>query len=148
MIKCAAHILVLEDNQDDVFLMERAFRKNGIEGCMKVVPDGQEGIHYMSGDGRYADRNLHPIPDVIITDLKMPRKSGLEFLEWMRTHPEHRVIPTILLSSSQQNVDVKRAYDLGVNTYFVKPGNFQELVELVRSLEDYWRKVRRPPNKK
>jgi CheY-like chemotaxis protein len=137
-------ILLLEDNPDDVFLMDRAFKKNGINDRLVVLGDGQEGIDYLSGAGRFQDRKAYPLPDVVIADLKMPRKTGLEFLAWVKAHPEAQTIPTILLSTSNQEVDVKSAYELGANTYFIKPGGFQELVELVKTLHRYWTSAMKP----
>jgi CheY-like chemotaxis protein len=131
-------ILLLEDNPDDVFLMDRAFKKSGIVDRLLVLPDGQEGIDYLGLTGRFQNRITYPAPDVVIADLKMPRKSGLEFLAWVKAHPEAQAIPTILLSASREEVDVRRAYDLGANTYFVKPGSFEELVNLVTTLHLYW----------
>ena len=137
-------ILLLEDNRDDVILMLRAFKKNDITHRIQVLNDGDEGIEYMKGAGRFADRTLYPFPTVIILDLKMPRKNGLEFLEWLRANPKLRVIPTILLSASQQERDVVKAYDLGVNTYFMKPGRFEELVKLVSDMQNYWNQAIKP----
>jgi CheY-like chemotaxis protein len=141
-------ILLLEDEDADVFLMQRAFSKNGIKNPLIILRDGQEGIEYMQGKGKFEDRALYPLPKVIILDLKMPRKNGLEFLSWMRDHPHLRVIPTILLSSSREDSDVAKAYDLGVNTYFVKPGNYQQLVKLVRTMHDYWADAVKPKEPK
>jgi CheY-like chemotaxis protein len=140
-------ILLLEDDENDVFLMQRAFKHNGITNRLFILPDGQEGIDYMEGVGPYKDRTQYPSPDVIILDLKMPRKSGLEFLEWMKAHPDLRVIPMILLTSSTEDPDVSRAYDLGANTYFMKPGSYSELVELVKTMQDYWSKAVKPKSK-
>ena len=141
-------ILVVEDDDSDFFLLERAFRKNKIENPIVRVKDGLEGLHYLQGSGDYTDRDKFPFPDVIILDLKTPRMSGLELLAWIREHPECRVIPTIIMSSSQQDVDVSRAYELGANTYFVKPTTFEDLIELTKTIQDYWHKGQRPALKK
>lgn len=137
-------ILVVEDDDSDFFLLERAFQKNKITNPIVRVKDGLEGLHYLQGSGDFADRHKHPFPDVIILDLKTPRMSGLELLAWIRDHPECRVIPTVIMSSSQQDIDVTRAYELGANTYFVKPTRFQDLVELTKSIQQYWRHGTRP----
>jgi CheY-like chemotaxis protein len=137
-------ILVVEDDDSDFFLLERAFRKNNIENPIVRVHDGLEGMHYLQGSGEYADRKKFPFPDVIILDLKTPRMSGLELLAWIKDHPECRVIPTVIMSSSQQDVDVARAYELGANTYFVKPTTFEDLIDLTNSIQDYWRKGAKP----
>lgn len=137
-------ILVVEDNDSDFFLLERAFRKNKIENPVVRVKDGLEGLHYLQGSGEYSDRDKFPFPDVIILDLKTPRMSGLELLAWIRDHPDCRVIPTVIMSSSEQDVDVSKAYELGANTYFVKPSTFEDLLELTKTIEDYWRRGTRP----
>ncbi|MGZ4964062.1 MAG: response regulator [Limisphaerales bacterium] len=137
-------ILVVEDDDSDFFLLERAFRKNKIENPIVRVKDGLEGLHYLQGSGDYTDREKFPFPDVIILDLKTPRMSGLELLAWIREHPECRVIPTVIMSSSQQDVDVSKAYELGANTYFVKPTTFEDLIQLTRTIQDYWRRGSRP----
>jgi CheY-like chemotaxis protein len=137
-------ILLLEDTEEDVILMKRALRKNGISNPVQVLSDGQEGIEYMQGVGKFSDRLKFPMPDVVILDIKMPRKSGLEFLEWMHDHPELRVIPTVVLSSSHADSDVARAYSLNANTYFVKPNNFDEFVKLVGVMEQYWNNAIKP----
>jgi CheY-like chemotaxis protein len=137
-------ILVVEDDDSDFFLLERAFRKNNIENPIFRVKDGLEGLHYLQGSNEYADRTKFPFPDVVILDLKTPRMSGLELLAWIRDHPECRVVPTVIMSSSQQDVDVSKAYELGANTYFVKPTTFQDLIELTNSIQDYWLRGARP----
>jgi len=137
-------ILVVEDDDSDFFLLERAFRKNKIENPIVRVKDGLEGLHYLQGSGEYTNREQHPFPDVIVLDLKTPRMSGMELLAWIKDHPECRVIPTVIMSSSQQDVDVSKAYELGANTYFVKPSTFEDLVELTRTIQTYWLKGVKP----
>jgi CheY-like chemotaxis protein len=137
-------ILVVEDDDSDFFLLERAFRKNNIKNPIVRVKDGLEGLHYLQGSGDYTDREKFPFPDVIILDLKTPRMSGMELLAWIRDHPDCRVIPTVIMSSSQQDVDVSRAYELGANTYFVKPTTFEDLIQLTSTIQDYWRRGVRP----
>ena len=131
-------ILVVEDEDSDFMLLERAFRKNKIPNAIYRVRDGLEGLHYLQGTEEFSDRTKYPFPEVIILDLKTPRMSGLELLAWIRDHPECRVIPTIIMSSSQQDVDVAKAYELGANTYFVKPTGFESLLKLTASIHDYW----------
>jgi CheY-like chemotaxis protein len=137
-------ILIVEDDDSDFFLLERAFRKNNISNPIVRVKDGLEGLYYLQGSGDFTDRKNFPFPDVIILDLKTPRMSGLELLAWMRDHPECRVIPTVIMSSSQQDVDVSKAYELGANTYFVKPTTFQDLIGLTKSIQEYWLRGARP----
>jgi CheY-like chemotaxis protein len=134
-------VLVAEDNPDDALLLRRAIEKAGITARVKIVSDGEEMLLYLQGLGVYANRSTSPLPSLIILDLKMPRKSGLEVLEWINQNPEVAVVPTIVLSASNLEKDVRAAYNLGANTYFVKPTTFEELVETMRTLEKYWKKA-------
>jgi CheY-like chemotaxis protein len=137
-------ILLLEDDENDVFIFKRSLEKAGIPNPIHLAKDGQEGISYMAGEGQYSDRQQFPLPKVIICDLKMPRKTGLEFLAWLKDHPELTVIPTIVLTSSAQDIDVVRAYQLGANTYFLKPGTYEEMQVLVKKIREYWTAAIRP----
>ena len=105
---------------------------------MAVVRDGDQAVAYLEGKGDYADRKQHPLPVVVLLDLKLPRRSGLEVLEWMRAQPDLRRIPVVVLTSSRESVDVNKAYDLGANSYLVKPVTFNDLVELITTLDLYW----------
>lgn len=134
-------VLVAEDNPDDALLLRRALDKAGIIARVKIVSDGEEMLLYLQGRGAYANRAASPLPSLIILDLKMPRKSGLEVLEWINENPDVAVVPTIVLSASNLEKDVRAAYNLGANTYFVKPTTFDELVETMRMVEKYWRKA-------
>lgn len=131
-------ILIVEDDPNDVLFLKRALKKNEIHNPICTLSDGEEAISYLSGLGKYADRGAHPFPRVIILDLKMPRKSGLEVLEWLKEHPQYRVIPTIVLTSSKLNEDVVKAYGLGANSYMVKPSNFDDLQRLMKAAHEYW----------
>jgi CheY-like chemotaxis protein len=111
---------------------------------VRIVADGHEAVEYLQGEGKYGKRDEFPFPKVIISDLKMPRLSGLELLEWLRNHPHCAVIPAILLSGSTLEEDIMKAYELGANTYFRKPASFGELVELLRRLRDYWEQSELP----
>jgi CheY-like chemotaxis protein len=131
-------ILLVEDEENDATLMQRALLKNDIRNPVQWVRDGIEAISYLNGEGEFADRQKHPFPEVLILDLKMPRMGGLELLAWIREHPEFRVIPTLVLSSSRQDPDIEKAYNLGANTYLIKPSSFDELAKLVKLAHDYW----------
>lgn len=131
-------LLVAEDNPDDALLLRRAIAKAGIKSRLKFVADGEEMLFYLQGVGAYADREIHPLPSAIIMDLKMPRKTGLEVLEWLSAHPEIAIVPTVILSSSNMPQDVRQAYRLGANTYFVKPNSFDDLVTTMENLSRYW----------
>jgi CheY-like chemotaxis protein len=137
-------ILIVEDDPNDVLFLKRALKKNGIQNPVCTLSDGEEAISYLCGLGEYADRNAHPIPKMIMLDLKMPRKGGLEVLEWLRDHPEYRVIPTIILTSSKLNDDVIKAYGLGANSYLVKPANFDDLQRMVKTAHEYWTLCTKP----
>jgi CheY-like chemotaxis protein len=141
-------VLIAEDNPDDALLLRRAIEKAGIGARVKIVADGEEMLLYLQGRGAYSSRSANPLPSLMILDLKMPRKNGLEVLEWINQNPEVAVVPTIVLSASNLEKDVRAAYNLGANTYFVKPTTFEELVETMRTLEKYWRKAAklRPEN--
>jgi CheY-like chemotaxis protein len=131
-------ILLVEDDPDDVFFMEQAFKKNGESDALRVVRDGEEAVSYLQGEGAHADRSLHPMPSLILLDLKLPRKSGLEVLEWCRRHPATRRIPVIVLTASQADADINRAYELGANSYLVKPIDSGAQQEMVRAVLEYW----------
>jgi CheY-like chemotaxis protein len=133
-----ATILAVEDEDDDVVLIRRAFKKAAIANPLRFLNDGEEAIKYLSGTGEYADRSTFPLPSLILLDLKMPRKSGLEVLQWRQTQPVLRRIPVVVLTSSRQTVDLERAYDLGVNSYVVKPVQFNDLLEMIKALKLYW----------
>lgn len=140
-------ILLADDDPNDVFLMQRAFKRAGYRNPLQVVPNGEEAVHYLSGDGIFRDRSFFPLPALVLLDLKMPRKSGLEVLSWIRSQPSGiRRVPVIVLTSSKQPVDVNQAYQLGANSYLVKPVTFERLLELVRGLNSYWMGLCQRPN--
>ena len=131
-------ILLVEDDENDLLLIQRAFKKHFVESSLFTTRNGHEAIEYLSGHDGFKDRLKHPFPDVVITDLKMPKMSGFELLAWIEDHQEFRVIPTIVMSASSEERDVARAYDLGANTYMVKPSDFDTLAEMVKLIRDYW----------
>ena len=131
-------ILLVEDDPNDVFLIQRAFRRANIVNPVQVVQDGEAAVLYLSSQEPYADRDRYPLPILMLLDLKLPRLSGLEVLEWLRQQPELRRLLVVVLTSSRENADVNRAYDLGANSYLVKPVAFDGLLEMVRTLNQYW----------
>ena len=141
-------VLVLEDDENDRFFLERAFKDNNFNGQLLVLENGQAGIDYMSGNVPYEDRQKYPLPDLVITDLKMPRVSGIEFLRWMKEHADFKMIPVIVLSASGQERDVKEAYCHGANAYLTKPSVPEERRELVHQLLGFWSTCQRPLTKK
>lgn len=138
-------ILVAEDDPDDAFMLRRAFTTANIVNPVAFVSDGDEAIAYLAGTGRYADRDLHPLPVVILLDLKMPRRSGFEVLEWLRAQPGVGRLPVVVLTSSREPRDVTRAYELGANSYLVKPSSPEDLIATVRGLGLYWLVLNEPP---
>ena len=138
-------ILLVEDDYNDVLLIQRAFRKAKIKPLVANVSDGDEVLLYLQGKGKYADRAQYPLPLLILLDLKLPRRSGLEVLAWIRQQPKLKRLLVVVLTSSQEDSDLTQAYDLGANSYLVKPIDFQELVRLVQSIDDYWFKTNQVP---
>jgi len=138
-------VLVAEDEESDFLLLERALKRSDERLKIYRVRDGVEGMEYIKGEGEFADRVRFPLPQMLIVDLKMPRMTGMEFLAWLRSEPSRRVIPTLMMSSSEQAADVRQAYELGANTYFLKPSDFRSLVELCKQIAAYWRHGIKPP---
>jgi CheY-like chemotaxis protein len=131
-------VLLVEDNEDDVLFVRRAFRRAKLSNPLSVAEDGDTAVAYLSGEGEHADRNRHPLPTLILLDIKLPRRSGLEVLEWLRAQPGLRRIPVVVLTSSRESADVDRAFDLGANGYLVKPVDFDGLIEMVKTIGVYW----------
>lgn len=131
-------LLLVEDDPNDVMLFRRAKDKSNLAHPLQVVEDGEAAVAYLSGQDRYADRNRYPLPALMLLDLKLPRKSGLEVLAWLRQQPGIHRLPVVVLTSSRENLDVGRAYDLGANSYLVKPVAFDNLLEMVKALGLYW----------
>jgi CheY-like chemotaxis protein len=137
-------VLVVEDNAEEVILLQRAFKRTGLDISVQFVVNGEEAIDYLSGLDRFHDRVNFPEPDLVLMDLKMPRKGGFEVLEWFRNLQEGALIPVVVLTSSNREADVQRAYSLGANTYFTKPTSFEEFRDIIKTLYDYWSRARRP----
>jgi two-component system, chemotaxis family, response regulator Rcp1 len=129
------NILLVEDNDDDVELTNLAFRKSLIPNRLHVVKDGIEGLAYLQREGEYAKA---PRPDLILLDLNMPRMDGRELLSWVKSNAQLKKIPVIVLTTSESEADVARAYDLHANAYMVKPVDFTRFADVTRCLTDYW----------
>jgi len=138
MKKYHATIMVVEDDANDQFLIEHALRKVGVTDPIQIVGDGEEAIAYMMGEGKYADRKQFAYPTFIITDLKMPRADGFAVLEFLKTNPEWRVIPTVVLSASSDLDDIKKSYMLGASSYHVKPLRPEDLRKQLEIINAYW----------
>jgi len=134
-----SRILVVEDDPNDALLLKRAFRKAGIPGFDLVLPDGQEAIDYLGGQGGYGDRAAFPLPSHLLLDLKLPRVTGLEVLGWIRDSADHRHLRVAVLSSSGEATDQVRARELGVDGYFVKPNRSSDLLAVVMEIGRMWR---------
>ena len=129
-------ILIAEDDPNDVILLELAICKNGITNPVHVVRDGEEAVEYLEGSGDYADRLAHPFPKILLLDLKMPRLNGFEVLKWVRARPGLKRLAIVIFSTSAQECDINRAYDLGANSCVMKPLTIAQLGELGKVLEE------------
>ncbi|HYE30388.1 MAG TPA: response regulator [Methylomirabilota bacterium] len=138
MKKSNPTILIIEDNLDDQFLIERALRKSGVTDPIHLLSDGDEAIKYMMGEGKFSDRHKYAYPTFILTDLKMMRMDGFAVLEFLKSNPEWAVIPTIVMSSSADLDDIKKAYMLGASSYHVKPRTHGALMHQMKVLHEYW----------
>ena len=141
----ALGILLAEDEDNDVFLLKRAFREADIKNPLYIVSDGEQAIEYLSGAGQFADRNQHPLPALFILDIKMPKKSGMEVLRWLRTQPVLNSLPALIMSSSAMPHDIERAYQLGANAFVVKPSTNEERAQLAGNIKGFWLQFNRPP---
>lgn len=132
--------LLVEDEPNDAYLMQANFKDASHNLRLVTVSDGLEAMQYLKGEGRFADRAQYPMPDVILLDLKMPRVNGFEFLEWLhhKSPDDLRVIPVVVMSSSNLPEDINRVYELGANSYMVKPVKWAEFQERVKALGFYW----------
>jgi CheY-like chemotaxis protein len=131
-------IPVAEDLDEDIELLKRAFSTVGVNVPLHFVTDGQQAIDYLKGEGAFANRAQHPLPTVMLLDLKMPVLGGFEVLEWLRVQPVLRLLVVVVFTSSADQEDIQRGYELGANSYLVKPSSFDKLLEIVRTLQDYW----------
>ena len=131
-------ILLADDDTNDILLFRRALKQAKVPNPIQSVRDGAEAMDYLSGRDQYADRGTYPLPALLVLDLKMPRTTGFEVLQWLREQPRLNRLRVVVLSSSNQIADVNRAYELGASSYLVKPGGFDGLLALVRMLEVYW----------
>jgi two-component system response regulator len=138
-------ILLVEDNADDEELTLRALRKSNIMNRVVVVRDGAEALDYLFVRGAHASRDASETPQVVLLDLKLPKVDGLEVLRQLRREPRTRLYPVVILTSSKEEQDVMRGYDLGANSYIQKPVDFTQFVDAVRQLGLYWLVLNQPP---
>lgn len=141
------HILLAEDDENEVFFVRESFKKAGIVNPLEVVKNGQEAMDYLSGEGQYADRSRFPLPCLIILDLQMPRRTGIDVLEWLRAQPDLRCLPVIIHSGSSQESDVDKLYQRGANAFVVKPGSMIERIDLATHIKGFWLRFNEPPSR-
>ena len=134
-------ILLAEDRDDDVLLIRKAFASAYIPNPLYVVRDGEEAIAYLAGEHRYANRDEYPLPRLLLLDLKMPRMDGFDVLKWVREQPSLKTLRVVVLTSSNDLRDVTKAYQLGANSFLVKPLDFQNLMALTKTIEGHWLEI-------
>ena len=138
-------ILLVDDSENDIFLMRAAFKKAGINGPIQEVHNGEEAIAYLKGEGPHSDRNKFPLPIVMLLDLNMPKKNGFDVLAWLRKQPGLRRLTVVVLTASMRVEDVERAFDLGANSFLVKPSAMEDLIAMIRCLRDWLQINQFPP---
>jgi CheY-like chemotaxis protein len=131
-------ILVVDDDADALLFLQEAFKAVGVTSRIQTANSGHEAVAYLKGEGKYANRSEYAYPNFIITDLKMPGLDGFALLKIIKQNPEFAIIPTVIMSGSQDNDDIEKAYLLGASSYHVKPSSPSELRTLVKILHDYW----------
>jgi len=130
--------LVVEDDDSDFQLFQAAFRRTPGNVQIHRVDDGESAVAYLTGEGEFSDRSRYPLAHLVLLDIKLPRRSGLDVLQWVRQQPGLCRMPVIMLSSSRHSVDVNRAYEQGASAYFSKPETMKELTELLGTLKHVW----------
>ncbi|MEE4197061.1 MAG: response regulator [Bacteroidales bacterium] len=138
-------ILIVEDNKNDAEMALRAFKRNNLTNNIYVVGDGEEALDFIYANGKYKDRAKSANPKIILLDLKLPKINGLEVLRKIKNDPEKKVIPVIILTSSKEEKDMIESYKLGVNSYIVKPVDFDKFVNAVKDLGFYWLLLNQQP---
>jgi two-component system response regulator len=141
-------ILLVEDNPNDEELTLYALKRNNISNHIRVVRDGAEALEYLFCTGPYAHREINNPPKVVLLDLKLPKVDGLEVLKKIKADARTRTIPVVMLTSSREERDIIESYQLGVNSYIVKPVDFEQFTEVVRQLGLYWMLLNQTPSQK
>ncbi len=131
-------VLVVEDSDDDYFLLTRAFKKAQFINPVQRVSNGDEAIRYLAGTSRYMDRATYPFPYLVLLDLKMPITHGFDVLDWARGQESTKLVPVLVFSSSQQQVDVDESYKRGANGFVMKPTSVTALTDIVSAIHSYW----------
>ena len=143
--QAAVELLIVEDDPHDLELALRALRKANLSNRIEVARDGAEALEYIFCEGRHAGRQISDAPKVVLLDLKLPKVDGISVLRRLKGDARTRMIPVVVLTSSREQSDVTDTYDLGVNSYIVKPVNFDSFIESVRNLGLYWLLLNQPP---
>ena len=138
-------ILIAEDRDDDILLIRRSLNQAHVFNPLQIVGNGEEVIAYLSGEGKFANRDEFPLPSLLLLDLKMPRMDGFQVLQWIRRQTSLKALRVIVLTSSADIRDVNLAYQLGANSFLVKPMDFENFVEIGKFLNDYWLRADQEP---
>ena len=141
----AAEILLIEDNLEDLELTQRALRKANLANHIHIARDGAEALEFLFCEGAHAARKIEDGPKVILLDLKLPKLDGLQVLKRIKSDPRTRTTPVVVLTSSKEQADVVESYQLGVNSYIVKPVNFERFAAAVQEIGMYWLLLNQPP---
>jgi two-component system response regulator len=138
-------ILLIEDNMDDAALTIRALKKNNVINNILHVEDGAQALDFIFSEGAYADRAETTTPKLILLDIKMPKINGLQVLQRLKSDERTKKIPVVMLTSSKEDPDIKKCYELGVNSYIIKPVDFENFQSAVSQLAVYWQLINEPP---
>jgi len=134
-------VLIAEDSEDDVFTMKMACQRTGVPHRLQIVTDGEMAVDYLSGKGAFVNRMIHPLPDILFLDVKIPKRSGHEVLTWIRSQPNLKDLPVVMLTGSALKADVEQAYKLGATSYLQKVADLEEFEQTVRLALEYWLKL-------
>jgi CheY-like chemotaxis protein len=140
-----ANMLIAEDRHEDIELLKLASRRANLKAALHFVRDGEQVIQYLMGTGDFIDRSKNPTPKLLLLDLKMPRTDGFQVLQWLRTQPRLKRLCVVVLTTSNVQRDINRAFDLGANSYIVKPSHIERLEQLLKTLEHYWTELNQSP---
>jgi CheY-like chemotaxis protein len=138
-------ILLVEDSEDNVFLVRHAMQKAGVTPPLEVTTSGEQAIEYLAGDNRYSDWHQFPLPSIVLLDLKMPGMSGFDVLKWIRQQPGLNALGVAMLTSSDMPSEIKMAHDLGANIFITKPVELERLIQIMKTLNEHWLKQAQVP---
>lgn len=131
-------VLHVDDDPSDALLFKQACRRAEVSFQLKSVGDGESAVAYLAGEGEFSDRENNPLPSLVMLDLKMPRMSGFDVLTWIRSHDPFKTLPVVIFTASNQEEDIRRAYEGGANSYLVKPVGIHTLIDIVKVIDSYW----------